>query len=188
MQKEKLKTNNIDYFKMISVTKIIDILNKPALLHWANKIGLDGINLKDYQYNSKNKGNVSHKVLEDYFKKGVKFNGCEVLENELKDYEFLGCEVDTNNGFILGRIDLIMRHKKNNEIWVFDFKSNKNIYLNTKLQLSAYKHIYGADKIGFINTEELKIVEINIDTNKYFEIIKRLYQVKTILIDLKERL
>tara|TARA_R110001632_G_scaffold1171_2_gene4712 strand:- start:9663 stop:10184 length:522 start_codon:yes stop_codon:yes gene_type:complete len=173
---------------MISVTKLIDLLNKPALLFWANQIGLEGVKLKDYQSKSKSKGNFSHKVLEDYFNKGIKFEGFEVLESELNDYEFIGCEVDTNNGFILGRIDLIMKNKLSGETWIFDFKSNKNIYLNTKLQLSTYKHIYNADKIGFINTEELKIVEINIDTKKYFDLIKRLYQIKNLLIDLNERL
>lgn len=173
---------------MISVTKLINLLNKPSLLKWANKIGLEGIDINKYQAKSKEKGNISHKDLEDYFKNGTMFENYQVLEKELGEFDFIGCEVDTNNGFILGRIDLIMKNKKTNEVWLFDFKSNKNIYLNTKLQLSAYKHIYKADKIGFINTEELKVVEIDIETNYYFEIIKRLYQIKVLLNDLNERL
>lgn len=171
---------------MVSVTRLIDILNKPALLNWSNKLGLSGVSLKEYQIKSKDKGISKHNEVEEFFKSGKLFNGSDKLINNLKGYEVLGCEIDVNNGFICGRIDIIL--KKDNHIFICDFKSTSNIYLSTKLQLSTYKHIYNADKIAFINLDNFEIKEINIDTNKYYELVKRLYQINNIITQLNERL
>lgn len=171
---------------MISVTKLINLLDKPALLGWANKIGLEGIRLKDYQSKVKKDGNDRHNEVENYLKNGVEFDGCDKLKNTLEGFDVIGCEIDTNNGFILGRIDIVL--KKDNKIYVCDLKRNKYIYLSTKLQLSTYKHIYNGDYICYINSEDLELKVINIDTNKYFDIMKRLYQVYMLITELKERL
>jgi hypothetical protein len=171
---------------MVSVTKLIDILNKPALINWANKLGLTGVSLKDYQIKSKNKGINKHNEVEEYFKSGKLFNGSDKLISNLKGYEVIGCEVNIDNGYICGRVDIIL--KKDDEIYICDFKSTNSIYLSTKLQLSTYKHIYNADKIAFINLDNFEIKEINIDTNKYYELVKRLYQINNIITQLNERL
>lgn len=172
----------------ISVTKLIDLLDKPALVGWANKLGLKGIDLKDYYKQTQNEGNNNHNEVELFLKEGIRFQGCELLEYTLKDFEVIGVEENCNNDFIVGRIDLILKNKKSNLIYVCDFKRNKSIYLKTKMQLSCYKHIIEADKIAYINTDNFELIEINIDTNKYYEIVKRLYQVHLLLIELKERL
>lgn len=171
---------------MVSVTKLIGLLDKPALMKWANKIGLEGIKLDDYRNQSKDKGNSSHDKCERYFKYGEEFEGCEKLKKELIGYKVIGCEIDVNNGFICGRLDLAL--EKDGEIYICDFKSGKNIYLATKLQLSTYKHIYGGHKICFINLETFKIQVIDIKTEYYFEIVKRLYQVYGLLTMLNEKL
>lgn len=173
---------------MIAVTKLIDLLDKPALVGWANKLGLKGIDLKDYYKNTQKEGNNNHNEIELFLKESKRFKGCELLEHTLKDFEVIGVEENCNNNFIVGRIDLILKHKKNNLIYVCDFKRNKSIYLKTKLQLSCYKHIIEADKIAYINTDNFQLIEINIDTLKYYEIVKRLYQVHIILKQLNERL
>lgn len=171
---------------MIAVTKLIDILNKPALVYWANKIGLQGVRLSDYYKRTQNDGNKKHNDVELYFTDGVEFDGVEKLRNNLKGYEVIGVEKSVTNDFLNGRIDLIL--KKNGLTYVVDFKRNKSIYLNTKLQLSTYKHMINADKICYINFEDYKLIEIDIDTNKYYEIIKRLYQVYILLNNLNEKL
>lgn len=171
---------------MVSVTKLISILDKPALVGWANKIGLKGINIKDYQSKSKTDGNNIHKQVEDFLNHGIEFKGCEKLKKSLNNYNVLGCEVDVNNGYILGRIDIVL--EKDGKKYVCDLKSNKYIYISTKLQLSAYKHLLNADYICFINTEDLELRIIDIDTSKYFEIIKRLYQINKLITSLNEKL
>ena len=171
---------------MISITKLISILDKPNLVNWANKIGLDGISLSEYRNKSTAKGTNRHKEIEDFINTGKEFDGFEKLQQTLKDFKIIGCEVSVKNEFLNGRVDLII--SKNGEEYVCDFKKGKGIYLSTKLQLSSYKHLYGADKIAFINTEDLELIVLNINTNKYYEIIKRLYQINKLLTELNEKL
>lgn len=171
---------------MVSVSKLIDILNKPALLRWANRIGLDGVDLKNYKKQVTSNGIDKHKLVEDYLLNGVVFNGSDRLDKCLLGYEVVSVEQEITNGKIIGRVDLIL--KKDDLIYICDFKSGKNIYLSTKLQLSTYKHIYGADKICFINLDDFIMKEITIETKDYFDIIKRLYQVYELLKKTKEKL
>ncbi len=99
---------------MVSVTKLIDLLNKPALLGWANKIGLQGISLKDYSCKSKNKGIIKHKQVEDYITKGIDFPESYRFDKCIEGFEVIGCEVDVNNERIAGRIDLILKKE-----WIY---------------------------------------------------------------------
>jgi ATP-dependent exoDNAse (exonuclease V) beta subunit len=172
--------------RMIPVTRLIALLDKPALLKWANRIGLQGIDLERYQSESKSKGNTAHNEVERYFKHGELFSGVEKLQASLIGFKVIGCEVNINNGFICGRIDLVLH--KNNELYICDFKSSKCIYLSTKLQLATYKHLYKGHKICYINLDTYELVEIKIQTAPYFEVVKRLYQIHELLTNLNERL
>jgi hypothetical protein len=171
---------------MIPVTKIIDLLDKPALVSWSNKLGLKGISLKEYYLNVTSEGNEKHNEIENYFKYGEIFKGYELLEKNIQGYEVIGVEKTVTNDFLIGRIDLIL--EKNGLIYVCDFKRNKSIYLKTKLQLSTYKEMINADKICFINSKNFELKEIDIDSSKYYTIVKRLYQIYKILFDLNEKL
>jgi hypothetical protein len=77
---------------------------------------------------------------------------------------------------------------KRNVKYIIDFKSSKNVYLSTKLQLSAYKNLANADKIAVLDFKTKKLNELNIETDRYFEIIKYLYKIKTNMNILNERL
>ena len=49
--------------KKPSVTELVKLLDVPALMNWANRIGLEGISLKDYR-NKESKESVSiHKLI-----------------------------------------------------------------------------------------------------------------------------
>jgi len=171
---------------MIAVTKIIDLLDKPALIVWANKLGLKGLSLKDYYSKVTSEGNEKHNEIENYFKHGIEFKGYELLKEKLKDYEVIAIEETITNDFLIGRIDLVL--KKDGLVYVCDFKRNKSIYLKTKLQLSTYKEMLNADKICFINSENFDLIEIKINTIKYYTIVKRLYQIHKLLSELNEKL
>jgi len=119
---------------MIAVTKLINLLDKPFLKYWANKIGLEGINIRNYESTVKKDGNNRHKDIENYIKNGIPFDGCDIFDESIKDYNIIGSEIEITNGKIIGRIDLAL--SKHNEIYIVDFKRNKNIYLSSKLQLS----------------------------------------------------
>ena len=65
-----------------SVTELIGMLDKPGLLNWANKIGLDGIKLEDYRKKSMINGTSLHKQIEDYKTKGAVLKGNSPLDKE----------------------------------------------------------------------------------------------------------
>lgn len=171
---------------MIAVTKLIDLLDKPSLVRWANNIGLKGISLDDYYKESQSKGKEDHKNIENYLKYGKLFVGFEKLEKSLSGYEILGVEKQVGNDFISGRADLIIRDSLGDI--VVDVKSSPYVYLKTKLQLCCYASIIGVSRVGVINTEtlELKILSINIE--KYFDIVRRLFMVNKLLTELNEKL
>lgn len=171
---------------MIAVTKLINLLDKPALKYWANKQGLKGIDINKYEKKVQKDGNNRHEQIEEYINNGTLFDGYEFFNEAIKGFEIIGCEVDLDNGYICGRTDLIL--SMNNKVYVVDFKRNKNIYLSTKLQLSTYKHILNADYIAYMNLDDFKLKVIDIDTQKYYNIVQRLYQIYICLIELNEKL
>jgi len=71
---------------------------------------------------------------------------------------------------------------------VVDFKSNNKIYLQQKLQLSTYKEMLLYDEIAIINFDKWQLEFININTKQYFEIVKNLYKINSLLTQLNEKL
>lgn len=171
---------------MVSVSKLLNILNKPALLGWANKIGLQGTHIDDYRKESSSKGSLKHKQIEDYLINGVIFEESYKIDNLLNGYRILGVEQDINNGYINGRYDLLL--EKDGKKIVIDFKSNAKIYLQQKLQLSTYKELLNADYIGIINFTDWRLDILEIDTDEYYQIIRNLYSIHVTIENLSEKL
>jgi hypothetical protein len=74
-----------------SVTQLLSLLDKPALLKWANKIGLEGISLEEHNRKSKAVGNSMHKQVEDKIRLGKEIED-ETLRKNF-DYFFSGSEI-----------------------------------------------------------------------------------------------
>ena len=53
---------------MVAITKLIDLLDKPALVGWANKLGLKGLSLNEYSCRVKSEGTNKHNDIELYLK------------------------------------------------------------------------------------------------------------------------
>lgn len=171
---------------MYSVTKLISLLDKPFIPKWANNLGLNGISLDKYMKEKSKQGDSKHEEIQNYLLNGIEFDGFEKVKYIKDTFEVVGCEVDINNGFITGRIDLVLKYE--DDIYIVDFKSNNRIYLSTKLQLATYQKIIKAEKIFYMNFEDYKMKELKINTEKYYEIVKRLYQIKVLIDNLNERL
>jgi hypothetical protein len=169
------------------VTKLIGLLDKPALLKWANKIGLEGVKLEDYRKQSMGSGSSLHSQVEKYITNGIPFENkhhqmwCDVF---LNGTEILGIEENIETEYFTGRLDL--RFKYMNEIYIIDFKSNqKHIYFENKLQLVAYRMAKQCDKIAIVSIPDFTLLPIEIkDFSPYEEIIKYLSMIYT----LKEQL
>lgn len=163
-----------------SVTELTKLLDKPGLLYWANKIGLNGVSLKEARNKNTSKGTNLHKQIEEYilYKTPVSNNHLKMnIDNFLKDIEILEIEKTVENNLICGRLDIL--YKKNNKIYIGDFKTNqKNIYLENKLQLIAYSLFYEVDGYSIINVPSMEIINIDIkNIEPYKEILNSLYKI-----------
>lgn len=166
--------------KKPSVTELLKLLDKPALLYWANKIGLQGIKLNEYRKKSLSSGVSLHKQIEDYIKKGV------IPENKilkvklplfLKDKEVLEIEKDIETDLFKGRCDFVF--KLNGSVYVCDFKSNQSaIYIENRLQLISYSMGINCDSFCIVSIPDMTILEVNISNREpYIEIIKSLHSI-----------
>jgi hypothetical protein len=171
---------------MIAITKLTQLLHKDGLLFWANKIGLEGIQLSDYRKKSTNDGTDMHTKIQNYLLYKIPFEFSEKLDNCLFGYDIIAVEKSFDNGFISCRTDLLI--SKDGVNTVVDFKSNKNVYLEQKLQLSTYKEILNYDKIATINFDKWELNFIEINTNKYFNVIRFLYKIHSELKLLNEKI
>ena len=148
----------------ISVTNVLSIIDKPALRYWFGKqvyyAMIQDPNLEEkaalsapYKTSgeAKLRGTAVHSIVEAYkhtkqfintvpekykgyataFYNWVKDNDIEILEHEKtvfsEKYEFAGT------------LDLLVRNKQSNRMFIIDVKTGKEIYPEAFLQLSAYK-------------------------------------------------
>lgn len=132
-----------------TVSQLIDLLNKPALMKWANKIGLEGIRLDDYKKKSGEDGDNIHKQIENDLKHGIPFDN-EAFKAFKSRYTVERVEPVIECEHYHGRADIVMR--RNGLTYLFDFKHANAIYFEQKLQLVAYKRILKVDCVGIVNT------------------------------------
>lgn len=153
-----------------TVSELLDILNKPALLKWANKIGLQGVSLDDYRAKSKKSGISLHKQIENYIINGIPFEDKEAFANFEKfqaDKVFKEIEAVIETEFFSGRLDAKIIYKGN--LYLCDFKSNDGIYLEQKLQLVAYRMADKNCKLAIIKIPEFTFKEVIIDDFRPYE-------------------
>jgi hypothetical protein len=147
-----------------TVTELLDILNKPALIKWANDLGLKGISLKSYRKDVFSDGNKKHKEIEDYLLHGVLIedeNKRIKIEKSFSDVSLISIEESFENDFFKGRCDI--RFIKNGIQYIGDFKRKfKRPYLEHYLQLIAYKIHFNCDKICIIDLNEFMIHELSL--------------------------
>ena len=163
------------------VTTVLGILNKPALVLWANRLGLQGIDSTKYRDEAASIGTLAHAMVcahlggyqcdtGDYSKEQI-----DAAENSLLSYfewerhnhvepilveEPLVSEKYHYGGTIdcLGRIggDLVL----------IDHKTGKGIYDEMFYQLAAYKQLLSEAGHNVVNC---RILRIGRDTDEGFE-------------------
>ena len=164
-----------------SVSKLIDLLNKPALIKWANKQGLKGIDVGVYKESARQRGTSRHKIIED-------FTGGILCEDEslntkmtkfFSDKKIIDTEVSFETDYFTGRYDVKL-------VWhdltfICDYKSSQRIYFETKLQLAAYRMAFPTDGLAVIHFPDLLMNPIEIDFGRYSAFLiklSELYELK----------
>jgi hypothetical protein len=123
-----------------TVSNLIDLLDKPALVKWANKIGLEGTRLDDYKSKAKENGTDYHLRVENFLKFGMLSDDQlfdEAMVRFFKDKVIISVEQKVETDYFVGRYDVKLMWK--DFTFVCDMKSNqKGIYFENKVQLAAY--------------------------------------------------
>lgn len=167
-----------------TVTELIKLLDKPALLGWANKIGLEGIKLDDYRKKSTKSGISIHKQIELYILHKTPFEN-PIHQISFDKYfinkEIISIEKNIETEWFKGRMDLKIKYK--GKTFICDFKSNqKFVYFENKLQLAAYRMAESSNGIGIISVPDFTFLPVIIKCHEPYEkILKALsniYQLK----------
>jgi len=170
-----------DGTKIPGVTTVLGILNKPALIKWANNLGLQGIDSSKYRDEMADIGTLAHQMIVDYFNK-VETDTTEYSESQIDKAEncllsFWEWEKQHKIEVILAETPLIsMQYGYGGTIDCFcnldgqptllDFKTGKAIYPEYFYQLAAYEQLLAEAGHSF---EVSRILRIGRDEDEGFE-------------------
>ncbi len=137
-------------------TTILGILNKPALVKWANNLGLQGIDSSKYRDEMADIGTLAHYMILSYYK-GTKPDTSEysAKQIELADNCLLSF-YEWEKGHAI--IPILVEEPLVSEVWKYggqidlyckldgvltlvDFKTGKAIYPEMMYQLAAYRQL-----------------------------------------------
>jgi hypothetical protein len=171
------------------VTTVGGVLNKPALVPWANRIGLQGIEVGKYVDALAGVGTLSHKRVE-----------CEFTGETVDTSEYSQKDIDLSDNAMISFYDWQKRHTitevKNELILVsemygyggtidiycvldgertlLDIKTGKAIYPDMRMQVSAYAILLNEN--GY-PVDEVRILRIGREENEGFDdsIVRKVY-------------
>jgi hypothetical protein len=149
-----------------SVTTILEVINKPQLVTWANREGLAGKDTTKQVQRAADIGTATHARIEA-FVRGQEADEAE-WPREVVDksqngalrfidfwkksgYELLECELPlvSESWQVGGTIDILARGRDGVDL--IDIKTSKRIYAEHRIQASAYAAIYEESKGELVN-------------------------------------
>jgi hypothetical protein len=163
------------------VTTIPGILNKPALVKWANNLGLQGIDSSKYVDETAQIGTLAHYLIECWLKS---------IDPDLSDYspnqitpavnavqKFHNWRENNKFEVIESETMLVSEKKKfggaidcycllNGKKTLLDFKTSKAIYPEHQMQASAYEYLLVDNGR---QVEDVRILRIGRDETEGFE-------------------
>lgn len=162
-------------------TTILGVLNKPALVKWANNLGLQGIDSTKYVDVMAKIGTLAHYMVESYLKSiepdTSSFSKDEIDKAENAVLSFFEWERHNQlEPFLLekqlvseqyqfgGTVDCYC--KLNGKYTLLDFKTSNAIYAEHIIQLSAYKQLLREN--GY-KVDEVRILRIGRTEDEGFE-------------------
>ena len=152
--------------KKPSVTQLLDLIAKPALISWANKQGLMGIDTSEKRKKILLNGTSLHSQIEN-----------ELFEREIDKINFdkfmigksiIAREKKIETEWFIGKYDAMLSDE-DGQVFIIDYKSGfkGKIYLEHKLQLIAYTMAEPAS-IAIVPIPQFHLIPIEIkNRNKY---------------------
>jgi hypothetical protein len=158
--KAKEAYRNANGERLPSVTTITGMLDKPALLFWAWKLGNDGISLEEARRTAANIGTVAHARVEAHLR-GMRFCEEDIPADTLtaSSNAFMGflkwwdesglVIVSTEEKMVSerlgvgGRLDIMAAKAADpSRLVLVDIKATNGIYKEHRIQTAAYKALY----------------------------------------------
>jgi hypothetical protein len=161
-----------------TVTQILKLIDKPALVKWANKLGLEGTSLDSFYEKKREEGISLHAQIERYAKSGVRMKDPahqERIEKFFQTRRVVATEREIETEWFTGRTDVVFY--QDDDQYVGDFKSSDGLYFENKLQLAAYQLAYPKAKICVIHIPLFVVETIKEDLRPYQDIVKLLSKV-----------
>lgn len=174
------KTANGD--RVPGVTTVLGVLNKPALIKWANDLGLQGIDSTKYRDAAASIGTLVHAMVEANLK-GLELDVTDFTPNEIQQAEvgfkkFIDWKTNRNFEIIASEQSLVSEINKyggtidcvakvDGKVTLVDFKTGKGVYNEMFAQVSAYNELL---KERGIHTEEIMILRIGRNDDEGFEV------------------
>lgn len=171
--------------KKPSVSKLLDLLHKPAIVKWANQQGLNGVEINAYSTAVRKHGTELHAQIESAISGNVRFDDQSTADNFLTfmlGKTPIAVEHSFETEWFVGRFDFAYADE-DGELFVVDWKRSKRgrVYLEHKLQLVAYTMAFPA-KMGIVQVPQFSMIPVEIeDRTPYEEMLKllsKLYQLK----------
>jgi len=199
-----------DGTRIPGVTTILNsVLNKPALVAWANRLGLQGIDSSKYRDEMADIGTLAHQMIVDYFNK-VETDTTDYSENQIDLAEncllsFWEWEKGHKIEVIMAEKQLISKEynfggtidcfcKLDGQWTLLDFKTGKAIYPEMFYQLAAYEQLLAENGRLIEVTRILRIgrdkdegfeEQLVADTTKHFELFKHCLAIYNLKKDIK---
>jgi len=171
-----------------SISELLNLLNKPALIGWANRMGLSGVDINSSNRKSMSEGTNYHNQIQSYIQNKTEFKDSVLGKNFIdfvSDKEILSCEVNIETDYFVGRYDFKFKFKESGKVVIVDFKTsdegvNKKLYLENKLQLVAYGMAENCDGFAVVTLPDFSYIPLDItDRTPYEGIIKSLSNIYT---------
>ena len=166
--------------RLPGVTTIVGLLDKPQLKVWANRIGLQGIDLNSYMDDLANVGTLAHEMIQSHFT-GEKLDLNEFSKNDIDRaenalisfYNWIDTmpikpilnEEQLTNGDFGGTVDMLAEIDGRNVL--IDFKTGSGIYDDMGYQLAGYKILLESN--GY-KVDQAMIVRVGRDEQEGFEV------------------
>ena len=140
------------------VTTILSVINKPALVKWANGLGLQGIDSTKYVDETARVGTLAHEMIQEYLNgprwDRTAFNPGQIDLAENAILSFYEWERINNYKMTTEHIELPLVSEKfryggtidwygsiNGEKWLVDIKTSKGLFPEHVYQVSAYYNL-----------------------------------------------
>ncbi len=155
----------VDDVLVPGVTTVLGILNKPALVVWANRMGLQGIDTTKHVKTAADIGTICHRMIEDDIKSML---GIE--HEKLDEKLYAPADIDkAENGMIR---------------WL-DFKMNNRFEpIESELQISSRKHGFGGTCDIYCRLNgKLTLLDIKTSSGIYDEMRHQVAAYKQLLVE-----